>query len=318
MTKNLFSEVFADLTMKIGEDKANEVFEKFDDMEKAIKFSNADLLKSDEMENLIFPTNTSEFKNMLNVIKSFVEKSNQKEASDAIIAVLNTLPSDKVVSAYSPLKEVDIISKNRFERIKETPSPESEPKLPLLKKVIDDFIFMNEIDHDIHKEIDNLINYFVNRIRENELRSEDYAKECNFDKSVILSKIKLASYYNLNTGNNFELSSPEIVCKGNRCAIELSFYNAFLVSIIKITNKWEHKIFDLLDKETLAKNSQFDVIFKAIKLSIVAIINEKMNNFIKSCQDMAKVKYVLTDAEKVALDEMYLNLLNKKVPMSLR
>ena len=318
MTKNLFSEVFADLTMKIGEDKANEVFEKFDDMEKAIKFSNADLLKSDEMENLIFPTNTSEFKNMLNVIKSFVEKSNQKEASDAILAVLNTLPSDKVVSSYSPLREIDIISKNRFERIKETPSPESEPKLPLLKKVIDDFIFMNEIDHDIYKEIDNLINYFVNRIRENELRSDDYAKECNFDKSVILSKIKLASYYNLNSGNNFKLSSPEIVCKGNRCAIELSFYNAFLVGIIKITNKWEHKIFDLLDKETLAKNSQFDVIFKAIKLSIVAIVNEKMNSFIKSCQDMAKVKYTLTDAEKVALDEMYLNLLNKKVPMSLR
>jgi len=318
MTKNLFSEVFADLTMKIGEDKANEVFTKFDEMEKAIKFSNADLLKSDEMENLVFPTTASEFKNMLNVVKSFVDKSNQKEASDAIIAVLNTLPNDKIVSAYSPLKEVDIISKNRFERIKETPSPESEPKLPLLKKVIDDFIFMNEIDHDINKELDDLINYFANRIRENELRSNDYAKECNFDKSIIVSKIKLASYYNLNTGNNFELSSPEIICKGNRAVLEISFYNAFLIGVIKITNKWEHKIFDLLDKEVLAKNSQFDVIFKAIKLSIVSIVNEKMNNFIKTCQEFSKAKHVLTDPEKIALDELYLHLLNKKVPMSLR
>jgi hypothetical protein len=120
-------------------------------------------------------------------------------------------------------------------------------------------------------------------------------------------------------GNKFELSSPEITCQGNRAIIELSLYNAFVVSIIRLTKDWKYKIFDLIDKNNIAKRSQYDIIYKAVSLAIASFVNKEMNAFIKKCIAEKEVnKYILTSPEKIALEELYLTMLNKKVPLSLR
>lgn len=315
--KELFSEVYADLVMLSSEEVANQVFDKYDAMEENFKFSNSDVLKSNEMEQLIFPTKTSEFKDMLEKVRSIALKAGRKNAADSVQAVINIIPQ-KVV-ACSVLKQIDTVSDNMYEKFEQTPSPKNEPKIPLIKKIILDFIDMNEFDKQLKGEIRETIEYFANKIRENELRSFNCAREDEWEKAIKVSERKLAAYYNLNMGNKFELSSPEITCCGNRAAIELSLYNAFIVKIIRLTKDWKHKIFDIIDKNNIAKRSQYDLIYKAISLAISSIVNKEMNMFIKKCIAEEKVnKYVLTSPEKVALDELYLTMLNKKVPLSLR
>lgn len=315
--KELFAEVYEDLVMLSSEDVANQIFEKYDAMENNLKFSNSDILKSSEMEQLAFPTKASEFKDLLEKVKSLAIKANRKDASDAVQAVINMIPQ-KVI-ACSVLKQIDVISDSMYEKFEKTPTPESEPKIKVIKKIILDFIDMNEFDKQIKEDIQNKINYFSNKIRENELRSFNCAREEEWKKSICLAQRKLAAYYNLNMGNKFELSSPEITCQGNRAIIELSLYNAFVVSIIRLTKDWKYKIFDLIDKNNIAKRSQYDIIYKAVSLAIASFVNKEMNAFIKKCITEKEVnKYILTSPEKIALEELYLTMLNKKVPLSLR
>ena len=316
-SKDLFQEVYEDLVMLSSEEVANQVFEKFDNLENNLKFSNSDVLKSSEMEQFMFPTKASEFKELLEKIKEFTTRANRKDASDAIQAVINIIPQ-KVV-ACSVLKQIDSITDSMYEKYESTPLPNSMPKVSIIKKIITDFIDMNEFDKQIKDDIQEKISYFDERIRQNELRSFNCNREQEWVKSLSLAKRKLAAYYNIHTGNKFELSVPEITCQGNRAVVELSLYNAFLVSIIRLTKDWNHKIFDIVDKNNIAKRSQYDIIYKAITLAVGAIVTSKMNDFLKKCLNNEKVsKYILTSPEKVALDELYLTMLNKKVPLSLR
>ena len=315
--KELFKEVYEDLVMLSSEEIADQVFDKYDKMEINFKFSNSDVLKSDEMEKLVFPKKAEEFKDMLEKVKAIADKANRKEASDSVQAVINMIPQ-KVI-ACSVLKQVDNVTQNSYEKFERSPDPKSEPKLKIVKKIIIDFLDMNEFDKQIKNEIEDTINYYANKIRENELRSFNCGREEEWDKSIAVSKRKLAAYYNLNMGNKFEISSPDITCQGNRAVVEISLYNAFLISIIKLTKDWKHKIFDIIDKNNIAKRSQYDIIYKAISLAVGCLVGKYMNTFIKKCMLEEKVnKYVLTSPEKVALDELYLTMLNKKVPLSLR
>lgn len=315
--KELFSEVFEDLVMLSSEEIANQVFDKYDEMENNFKFSNSDILKSEEMEQIVFPKKAEEFKDMLEKVKAFAVKANRKDASNAVQAVLNMIPQK--IAACSVLKQIDNVSESMYEHFERTQDPKSEPKINVIKKIILDFINMNELDKQIKEEIQETINYYANRIRENELRSFNCAREDEWNKAISLSKRKLASYYNLNIGNNFDISSPEITCQGNRAFIEISLYNGFITSIIKLTNDWKHKIFDIIDKNNIAQRSQYDIIYKAISLAVGGFVGKEMNLFIKKCISEEKVnKFILTSPEKVALEELYLTMLNKKVPLSLR
>ena len=145
--KELFAEVYEDLVMLSSEDVANQIFEKYDAMENNLKFSNSDILKSSEMEQLAFPTKASEFKDLLEKVKSLAIKANRKDASDAVQAVINMIPQ-KVI-ACSVLKQIDVISDSMYEKFEKTPTPESEPKIKVIKKIILDFIDMNEFDKQI-------------------------------------------------------------------------------------------------------------------------------------------------------------------------
>lgn len=315
--KDLFAEVYEDLVMLASEEVANQVFDKYDEMENNFKFSNSDVLKSEEMEQLMFPKKASEFKDMLEKVKSIAVRANRKDASDAVQAVINIIPQ-KVI-ACSVLKQVDNLTNTMYEHYERTQDPKSEPKIEVVKKIILDFIDMNEIDKQIREEIDETINYYANKIRENELRSFNCAREDEWEKAISLSKRKLAAYYNLNAGNKFVLSSPEITCQGNRAVIEIAMYNSFIVSIIRLSKEWKHKIFSIIDKDKMVEKSQYGLVYKAISLAVGKFVADVMNTFVKKCVAEEKVnKFILTQPEKVMLDELYLTMLNKKVPLSLR
>lgn len=313
--KELFKEVYSDMVMKSGEESANAAFEAYDNMELAIKFSTADLLACDELDQLAWPKTAAQFGQMLGVVKNFLGRTSQKAAIDAVDAVLAYIPKEQVqasaVTAFAgePDKVKDARHNSR---------PASEPDVAVLSNVVSDYVKMNGVDSEIVQEIRSSIAYYAERIVRNEFRVSP-AAGIDEDKAMALARRKLAAYYNLHSGGKDDLPNPELVVKGNRAVLEVALYNGFIVSIVTIAGSWKARIFDKVDKASLVKPALYHLVYDAIASCVSGIVLEEMDAFVKECKKDSKANpYLLTEGEKVVLDELYLALLGKKMPLSLR
>lgn len=315
--KNLFKEVYAQIVALAGQSIAELICSKYKTMEDCIKFSNIDILKLDDIEQFEFPMNIEEFKTELSKIKEILSKGGNKEAVDAINDIVQYLPKEKAEPTtslcwYNP-DESQYEGRFKNCKMKEGPKVFSEPKEKIVKQIVSDFIELNELRQDIEDELDECINYYASKLRGNETSGK-------YDKDIQhICLIKLAAYFNLHSNNKYQISSPDINVSGNKVFVELALYNSFLKAIIAVSSFWSHRIFDLIDKKLIAKNSQFDIIYKAISTVVGNIINSKMDSFVKDCftkqqEIKSKPKVKLTETECAKLDEMFVTLLNKRCP----
>ena len=332
---NIFKEVIEELKNKLSEEQINAISDIYDSLEKEIKFSKLEIMAIPNLEDFVFPTTVAGFKQLLNNVKDYATKVRNKKIISKIDAILQELPKDEATAAvqtdyYNTLQEsYDSLPQGNTNTIRRTTN--AEPDMSNLIKVIKDFVLMNRIDKEIEKELNTSIKYFASRISDNE-QGARILYDRNY--SYNLSLEKLAAYLNLNSGNKVEINNPEIDVKGNRALLEISLYNAFLVSIIKITSYWKNKIFnnynkvdgDNLPSDTKKKiadlvksPAQYDYVFKAIHIVVGTIINNVLTNFVvnmKQYQDSKKPisKVSLTEPEMLALEELFVTRLNKKAP----
>lgn len=333
-TINIFKEVIEELKNKLSEEQINSLAEAYDNLEKEIKFSKLDIMSIPNLEDFVFPTTVAEFKTLLNNVKNYAVTIHNKKLANKIDFILQMLPKDEATASvqtdyYNTLQEsYDSIpvGDNKLRR-----TTEAEPDMTNLIKVVKDYVFMNEINKTIEEEINAVIKYFASRISDNEQGARIlYDRKYSYE----LSLEKLAAYLNLNSGNKIEMDNPEIDVKGNRALLEISLYNAFLVSIIKITSYWKNKIFNNYNKvpddnlpsdtkkkimDLIKSPAQYDYVFKAISIVVSEIINGILSNFVnkmKDYQDAKKPisKVSLTEPEQLALEELFVTRLGRKAP----
>ena len=318
--KELYKEVYEELVKLVGEEKATAINNAYDSMEKELKFSNLELLSMPNLESFKFPYTVNEFKEQLNLLLDFIKKAKNTRVEDCIKNIIESIPENKnsTVTSYSWYNpnESSYEYKNNRVSTKDNPRPLSEPELENIRKIISDFIFMNELDVKIRDDLSDMINYFSDRISNN---IEGSLVFTNIKLMRDTSKIKLAAYFNLHTNNKYSIESPELCVSGNRALIELSLYNAFLAGIVKLVSFWKQRIFNKIDKTIVTSKMQFDFIYKAISCEIDKVVSEYLDDFVcKMCNLQGKSvvnKHVeLTDSELLALEELFVTRLRKPVP----
>lgn len=334
-TINIYKEVLEQLLREVSEEQLEKIKTAYEDLESSIKFSKLDIFSIPNLEDYVFPTNKDEFVTLINNIKSYADTSRNTKVIEKCDALLRAIPNSaeaKATTYYNPLQEhYDSLPQGNQGENPVRMHTDAEADMSNIIKVVKDYVVMNELDKGINEEIDEVIKYFAQRISDNEQNSKIL-----YDRkySYLDSCEKLAAYLNLNSGSKIDMEQPEIKAKGNAALVEISLYNAFLVSIVKITNYWKNKIFnhynsidgDNLPTDTqkridkLVKSAaQYDSVYKAIHIVICEIIKDKLTKFVnamKEYQDSTKVKtkVVLTEPEALALDELFVTRLGTHAP----
>lgn len=331
---NIYSEVLEQLGKKLSEEQMEQISSLYDDLESCIKLSKLDIMSIPNLEDFVFPTTISEFKNLMLNLKKFSEESKNKKVVSKINSIIELLPKEEATASvsteyYNSLQQsYDSIPCNDN---KVRMHSDAEPDMINLKKIVKDYLILNGLDKTICEEIDSVIKYFASRISDNEQGSKIL-----YDRkySYLDSCEKLAAYLNLNSGCKIDIEQPEIRVKGNVALVEISLYNAFLSSIIKITSYWNNKIFNHYNKvpaensstdtkkliDTIVKSpAQYDFVWKAISICINDIVKEKLSKFVNSMkeyQDSTKnvPSVQLTEPETLALEELFVTKLGKHAP----
>lgn len=330
---NIYSEVLEQLGNKLNEEQMNTLESLYEDLENSIKFSKLDIMSIPNLEDFVFPTTIGEFKELLNNIKNYALQVKNKKVSDKIDAILQILPADEATATstqyYNPLQEdYDSIP---FHDNKVRMTNGSEPDISNIKKVVSDYILLNEINKSIEEEIDTVIKYFASRISDNEQGAKILF---NRDYSYMESCVKLAAYLNLNSGCKINIEQPEISVKGNSALLEISLYNGFLASIFKIIKYWKNTIFNYYNAipgdnlptdvqkriDKIVKSPvQYDSVYKVINICVCEIIKDKLTKFVNSMKEYQdSIKEVpnveLNEPEAIALEELFFTKLGKHAP----
>lgn len=328
--KQLFVEVYNDLNLKFGKEFADKIDAMYDSLENSIKINNISLFDSPNLDNFNFPFSSKELLEQMNFLLEVLKGTRNEEAigkcEDLIRELKTKIVEEKPAEAKAEKVKADCAYKKIYPMEckkdtlinKQPDRPMSEPN-KRLTKAVSDFIYMNAFDAEIVEDIDALIKVYAGKITNNEAK-KGVLIGIGYDEACFLNnKIKLAAYYNLNTNNAYNITMPEMLTKNNKAILEISLYNGFLSSIVKVAMYWKQKIFGLIDKSILESQAQYDLIYKSVSKIVSKVMNKKMNEFM---QEMGGINTLtnntnrvdLSDSELLALEELFVTRLRKPIP----